>query len=292
MQLPPLNALRAFEVAGRHESFLLASNELHVSPASVSRFIKMLEADLNQVLFHRHANGVALTEFGKQYLAIIQPSLQHIAIETERIRQKGLKKRLTIISIPAIAEIWLVSRLWSFQQAHKDIQINLVVDDQLVVNDELVNLQAHDATIVLNYSHGKQSGTQSYAMPKDKLTLVCNPDVAQKLHSPADIFNHTFLVDVDWQDDWQTWLTKANLTTQLPKNHSLFERYSMVVHATLAGSGVAIGHTSLLENYLKTAVLVAPFDIQAQAEKQFYAVIAKNTQQDSVKAFIDWFYDE
>ncbi len=51
MKLPPLNALRAFEAAGRHQSFLLAAKELHVSAASVSRYIKVLEADLRQVLF-------------------------------------------------------------------------------------------------------------------------------------------------------------------------------------------------------------------------------------------------
>ncbi len=67
MRLPPLNALRAFESAGRHQSFLLASKELHVSSASVSRFVKVLEADLGQVLFHRQANGVKLTEAGEQY---------------------------------------------------------------------------------------------------------------------------------------------------------------------------------------------------------------------------------
>ena len=35
-QLPPLNALRAFEAAARHMSFTKAAEELTVTPASVS----------------------------------------------------------------------------------------------------------------------------------------------------------------------------------------------------------------------------------------------------------------
>ncbi len=82
-----------------------------------------------------------------------------------------------------------MSRLWSFQQQHKDIQINLVVDDQLVVNDELINLSPNEQTIVLNYSQGNQADTDCFAMPKDKLTLVCNQEIAQSLQSFQDIFN-------------------------------------------------------------------------------------------------------
>ncbi len=306
MTLPPLNALRAFESAGRHQSFLLASKELHVSSASISRFVKMMEADLGKALFIRHSNGVNLTEFGEKYLLAIQPPLQNIASATDRFRQENAKSTLKIVSIPAVAETWLVSRLWSFQQQHKDIQINLVVDDQLVVNDKLISLHPHEATVVLNYSDGQQEGAESYAMPKDRLTLVCNQEVANTLKKPSDIYQYPLLVDRDWQGDWQAWFNEAGLLTDVltnEKNHSEnndkhnyknyieFERYSMVLHATLAGSGVAIGHTSLLESYLNTGALVAPFDITATADKQFYALIAKGSQLNSVQAFIEWFLD-
>ncbi len=76
---------------------------------------------------------------------------------------------------------------------------------------------------------------------------------------------------------------------QIPSNHLVFERYSMVLHATLAGSGVAIGHTTLLQSYLQTGALVAPFDITATTDKQFYALTAKNSQMPAVNAFVNWF---
>ena len=42
--LPPLNALRAFESAGRHLSFTKAAAELNVTPAAISHQVKALEA--------------------------------------------------------------------------------------------------------------------------------------------------------------------------------------------------------------------------------------------------------
>ena len=52
-RLPPLNALKAFEVAGRHMSFSRAAEELNVTPAAISHQIKALETDLGVKLFRR-----------------------------------------------------------------------------------------------------------------------------------------------------------------------------------------------------------------------------------------------
>lgn len=282
MKYPPLNALRAFEAAARHKSFLLAAKELHVSAASVSRFVKLLESDLGCTLFMRQASGVRLTDVGEQYWAAVRPSLQAIASVSQEYRRQEYRRTLQIVSIPAIAETWLVSRLWSFQQQHKNIEINLVLDDQPV------NLQDNDTTIWLAYSDGKVAGAEAFAMPEDRLTLVCNPEVAKSLKTPADIRQFPQLVDVDWQSDWRGWLTAANVAVDLD-NTVEFERYSMVVNAAIAGSGVAIGHTALLETYLRLGTLVAPFAIDAPPAKQFYALVAENPQRKAVKQFIRWF---
>lgn len=282
MKYPPLNALRAFEAAARHKSFVLAAKELHVSAASVSRFIKLLESDLGCTLFMRQSSGVRLTDVGEQYWAAVRPSLQAIASVSQEYRRQEYRRTLQIVAMPAIAETWLVSRLWSFQQQHKNIEINLVLDDQPV------NLQDSDTTIWLTYANGEAQGAQAFAMPEDYLTLVCSPMLAQSLLTPMDIAQHALLVDLDWQSDWSSWLLAANLSQAMP-NRIEFERYSMVVNAAIAGSGVAIGHTALLETYLQQGTLVAPFAIQAQPAKQFYAMVAENPRRKAVKQFINWF---
>ena len=52
-RLPPLRALRAFEAAARHLSFVRAAEELHVTPSAVSQQIRLLEDSLGVPLFLR-----------------------------------------------------------------------------------------------------------------------------------------------------------------------------------------------------------------------------------------------
>ena len=66
-RLPPLNALRAFEAAARHLSFLKAAEELHVTPGAVSQQVKSLEEQLGLALFRRLPRGVLLTDAGQLY---------------------------------------------------------------------------------------------------------------------------------------------------------------------------------------------------------------------------------
>ena len=58
----PLNALRAFEAAARHQNLTRAALELHVSQAALSHQIRKLEDGLGIRLFHRLPRGVALSE--------------------------------------------------------------------------------------------------------------------------------------------------------------------------------------------------------------------------------------
>ena len=73
--LPPLNALRAFEAAGRHQSFSRSADELNVSHAAISRHVRGLEKRLGVQLFRNVARGVELTKAGRRYLDQITPAL-------------------------------------------------------------------------------------------------------------------------------------------------------------------------------------------------------------------------
>lgn len=61
-RLPPLNAIKTFEVAARAGSFTLAASELGVSSAAVSQQIRNLETWFGKQLFVRSGNRIALTD--------------------------------------------------------------------------------------------------------------------------------------------------------------------------------------------------------------------------------------
>src|SRR5216683_724422 len=87
-QLPPLNALKAFEAAARSESFTRAAEELCVTQGAVSHQVKALEATLGIKLFNRERQRLAITDAGREYLNVVRDALDRIAAGTERVVQR------------------------------------------------------------------------------------------------------------------------------------------------------------------------------------------------------------
>ena len=84
LALPPLECLRYFDAAARHQSFVRAAEELHVTPAAVAHRIKMLERHLRAPLFDRRHRGVSLNARGRLYHADIERIFAELLLATER----------------------------------------------------------------------------------------------------------------------------------------------------------------------------------------------------------------
>ena len=98
----PLNALNAFEVAARHESFSKAAEELNVTPAAVSQQIRTLEKLMGVQLFHRLNQGLALTPAGKAGLSKLQDGFRDVSDAFNQIRSAPDKQSL---------DVWMAPRL-------------------------------------------------------------------------------------------------------------------------------------------------------------------------------------
>src|SRR5579859_4452766 len=95
-RLPPLNALKAFEAAARHESFTRAAEELCVTQGAVSQQVKALETQLGIKLFNRERQRLKITQAGRDYLDVIREALDHIGAGTERLLQRQGGNVLTV----------------------------------------------------------------------------------------------------------------------------------------------------------------------------------------------------
>src|SRR6266581_8080215 len=124
-RLPPLNALKAFEAAARHESFTRAAQELFVTQGAVSHQVKALEQELGLKLFSRERQRLIITEAGRDYLAVIRDALDRIALGTERLIQRQSSGVLTISTSPDFAAKWLVHRLGRFAESHPEIDLRV-----------------------------------------------------------------------------------------------------------------------------------------------------------------------
>ncbi len=78
LKLPPLNALKAFEIAARTGSYVAASKELRVSAAAVSQQVRKLEQYFDKKLFVRYNNRIVLTDAGTSIYTNAAPALQDL----------------------------------------------------------------------------------------------------------------------------------------------------------------------------------------------------------------------
>ena len=124
-QLPPLNALRAFEAAGRLSSFTLAAEELHVTPGAVSRQIKLLEETLGIPLFIRNNREVRLTPESALYLTTLTESFRRMDAATGSLRDARRDRPLRIMCSGNVATRWLFPHLRQFHTRYPNRQVLL-----------------------------------------------------------------------------------------------------------------------------------------------------------------------
>ncbi|WP_146604741.1 LysR family transcriptional regulator, partial [Rhodoplanes roseus] len=84
-RLPSLNALRAFEAAGRHGRMSLAAEELNVTHSAVSRQVQQLEEILGVSLFEGPKNAIRLTEEGRALLPGLTAGFDQLQAAVARV---------------------------------------------------------------------------------------------------------------------------------------------------------------------------------------------------------------
>ena len=249
-RLPPLESLRFFEAAARHESFLRAADELGVTAAAVAYRVRALEAHLGAPLFERHRRGVRLTLRGQTYLPEVQRILAEVHGVTERHSRQP--RRVRIISVEAVAEKWLLPRLAALGAAHPDIAIELETDHRGVDPDQ----RGFDAWIAYTGATAaprpvtrRQDSLIEETLYEEQLFPVCSPALLAargQPSGPAELDGWPLLYDLGWDTDWVYWSTCQHQPAPDLSRASGFRLYSMVADAAVQGLGAAIGRPALV----------------------------------------------
>ena len=293
-QLPPLNALRAFEAAARHLSFKLAAEELNVTPAAVSHQVKALEDLLGKPLFRRLTRALRLTEAGEAALPALTEGFDRLVEGAQRMRGYRDSDVLTISVSPSFGSMWLVPRLDRFRRRHPDIEVR--IDG----TDRLVDVAGGEVDVALRYGPGNYRGVQVDFLFDQLNTPVCSPVLLEgenALMRPEDLRHHT-LLHIVWKDadaSWRMWLMAAGLHGMDPTRGPHFTQESMAVQAALDGQGVALVGDRLVADHLFAGRLVCPFDRDLKTPLKFsYFLLSANNgaRRTRVAAFRDWLLGE
>lgn len=291
---PPLNALRAFESAGRHLSFTRAAAELNVTPAAISHQVKALEEFVEVPLFRRLTRALRLTDAGQAALPTLGQGFDKLAQGVEQMRAHCETGVLTISVSPSFGAMWLLPRLERFYNRHPEIEVR--IDG----TDRLVDLARDDVDVAVRYGAGGYNGVRVDWLFSQVNTPVCSPSLLSgenPLRQLEDLHHHT-LLHVDWKDSeasWRMWLLAAGLQTIDPTRGPHFTMENMAVQAAIEGQGVALIGDVLVADDLAAGRLVRPFDasLSTPLKFSFYLLSANHgVEPPKIAAFRDWLLEE
>ena len=292
MRFSRLNALRTFEAAARLGGFAAAACELNVTPAAVSHQIKSLEEDLKTKLFHRHARGIEITASGRELLPEVKQGLAHFERGIGNLRAGGMSGRLVANVAPSIGARWLIPLLGEFMSDHPEVELHILA------SETPPDLFLGQVDIRIVHGQGHFQNLNSRLFMRDIVTPVCAPALLEQ--SPIsrfeDLRNHTLLHDIDADDpepsmSWERWLNDANMGLQDVKRHISFGNSTLMVLAAVAGYGIALGRSALVEELVKAGRLVCPLSIERPAERAYYTVTTEaSASRVRVETFREWIH--
>ena len=263
-RLPFLNGAKAFEAAARTGSFVKAADELHVTPAAVSRMVHLLEERLGVTLFERKANRLEPTAAGRTYQAGLTQLFNGLVNLTAQVTAMANARVLTVGVGPTFAIRWLIPRLADFQKREPEIEVRFATGGEAAPFSE-------DWTCGVRLGDGNWPGLVAAPLFTADLTPVCAPALARKLKRPADLKDANLLRVAHAADDWPRWFGAVGVPDIQPKG-AKFDYYGLALQAAADGAGVAMGIRPYIDDDLTAGRLIAPFRQSVPKDKRWYLV--------------------
>ena len=282
-RLPSLNALRAFEAAGRHGSFSSAAEELFVTHASISRHVRHLEEWLGQPLFERHSRGVSLNEAGAQYLERLTKAFDDLDTATQELREATEETELAISVEVTFAMRWLVPHLGDFQVRHPEIELNLDADD------DCIDLRREAFDLAVRYGEGGWNDVDAELLVELEAFPVCSPEFlkGKKIKRPGDLLAYPLLHE-DSKQWWREWLQAAGVEAPgRPRGH-LYQSAHLTLEAAEASQGFALGDNVSAAEALTEGWLVRPLKFTMPAGAYWLLRSKSSPLSPAAEAFRRW----
>ncbi|MCR8922470.1 LysR substrate-binding domain-containing protein [Dasania sp. GY-MA-18] len=291
-QLPPLNALKAFEAVGRHQSFKKATVELCVTQSAVSRQISLLEDYLGVKLLERNNRKTQLTDIGQSYLAALTAAFKGISDSTAALFpskvHKHFQRSLKIGVGPAFAEYWLTGRIGLFRDKYPQIKLEIHINQNLRVAAPLNDVDVEIYTgpkIFEGYSREPLFQIVDYP--------VCSPRlIDEPLNEVAELHNYTLLHESSnhW---WPRWFEAVGCSEKGQGAGPVIHDETLCVKLAVAGEGIALGDAISTAPYLRSGELIKPV-AAGMVTNDWVSILKKEHAHDSaeVTLFCEWLRSE
>jgi LysR family glycine cleavage system transcriptional activator len=262
LHLPPLAAFRAFAAVAREGSFTAAAHTLNVSTSAVSHQIRALEEALGTSLLTRARNGAgpqqtAPTEAGRELLVAVEDALSRLSDACRAVhdRAHGGRPDLVVSANGSFASLWLAPRLADFAGQHPSVAWHMRAIEQ----DEPDMLrEGLDLAII----RVREAALQ----PPDRLLFgetmfpVCSPSLGFSGAAEA-LAGYNLLEEAHGDSperDWRHWLGLLGQPSARARIVR-FSGFNQAIGAAIAGAGIALGRSPLVDADIAAGRLVRLF---------------------------------
>jgi len=287
-RLPPLNALRVFEVAARTGSYAEAAAELGLTHGAVSRQVAALEGWLGQRLFARSGRRMVATPMARLFADEVSLSFDRLTAAADACGRPGARRILRVSAPVSFAMRWMIPRLERFHRDHPSIEVTVTTVP--TAHEELRG--GFDIAIRRGVAgQGAWPHYQATPVLSDIDTLIMSPALfAQRpIYAPADVEGHVFLASETRPGDWIDWLEVAGLSHLAGRPRQVFDHFFVTRQAVEDGLGLGVGPLPMLGIDIASRRLVAPLPQIRVPRTGYVALMPLGVDKTSaVFRFVEW----
>jgi LysR family transcriptional regulator, glycine cleavage system transcriptional activator len=292
---PPFDALIAFEATLRHASVTRAAAELRLTQSAVSHRLRRLEDFVGMPLLIRQPSGLTATPAGIALSNGLAGLLDRMSDLRALCRAASPPPALKVGVGAALADYWLVRRLPNFAETHPGIAVELVI----LESDAYARSFDLDVAVRWQPAAGARGTSTQRLLMHEHVYPVCHPRLLPNRRSLTDVTGLRSLPllhkgrageDSGAEWSWMTWFERLRLGRP-PPAEIRFATIATAIAAALAGNGVVLARSLLVQDALKDGrlvrVLPPSWDLPSSKVQvvRWPSAMAKDRR---VMAFVDW----
>jgi LysR family glycine cleavage system transcriptional activator len=239
--------------------------------------VRGLEEVLGIELFHRSQSGPArlvLTEQARAAIPDLQAGFDCLTMAFERLKADQTRIAINVTVPPAFADKWLLRRVERFGARYP------AYDLRIDTSGRLVDFTAERIDVGIRYGAGRWPGLEATFLLQDAFFPVCSPALLEgtrPLRGPADLQYHPLIHDKSMAFEstfptWRSWLQAAGFPNIECERGLQINDSAAVIQAAIAGTGVALGRTTLVASDLAEGRLVRPFGDDLAYDFAYYII--------------------